>query len=87
MCKKLRILTIVDTHSRLWLAAAPRFTYRGENVVQTLEKVCARLGYPKIIRIDNGSEFISCDVDLWACAKDVTLDFSGIGKLAHRSVQ
>ena len=39
--KKLRILTIVDTHSRFCPAADPRFTYRGEDVVQTLEKVCA----------------------------------------------
>lgn len=31
--KKLRILTVVDTHSRLCPAADPRFTYRGKDVV------------------------------------------------------
>ena len=30
---KLRILTIVDTHSRFCPATDPRFTYRGEDVV------------------------------------------------------
>lgn len=35
--KKLRILTVVDTHSRYWPATEARFTYRGEDVVQTLE--------------------------------------------------
>ena len=72
---KLRILTIVDIHARFCPAADPRLTYRGEDVVQTLEQVCARFGYPKTIRVDNGSEFISRDLDLWAYAKDVPLDF------------
>ena len=44
--KKLRILTIVDTHSRYSPATDPRFAYRSEDVVQTLERVCAQIGYP-----------------------------------------
>jgi putative transposase len=74
--KKLRLLTIVDTHSRYSPATDARFTYRGEDVVQTLERVCGQIGYPKTIRVDNGSEFISRDLDLWAYANEVTLDFS-----------
>lgn len=34
------------------------------------------IGYPKTIRVDQGSEFVSRDLDLWAYAKGVTLDFS-----------
>lgn len=75
MGMKLRILTVVDTHSRLCPAADPRFAYCGEDVVQTLERVCAKVSYPKTIRVDSGSEFISRDFDLWAYANDVTLDF------------
>ncbi|MFY2822381.1 IS3 family transposase [Ruegeria sp. MALMAid1280] len=78
--KKLRILSIVDTHSRLCPAVDPRFTYRGEDVVQTLERICGKIGYPRTIRVDNGSEFISRDLDLWAYTNDVTLDFSRPGK-------
>ena len=37
-------------------------------------------GYPKSIRADNGPEFVSRDLDLWAYANDVTLDFSRPGK-------
>jgi putative transposase len=38
------------------------------------------VGYPKTIRIDQGSEFAGRDLDLWANAKGVTLDFSRSGK-------
>lgn len=78
--KKLRVLTVVDTFSRYVPVLDPRFSYRGEDVVQTLERVCAQTGYPKTIRVDNGSEFISRDLDLWAYANEVTLDFSRPGK-------
>jgi putative transposase len=34
----------------------------------------------KTIRVDQGSEFVSRDLDLWAYQKDVTLDFFRPGK-------
>ena len=78
--RKLRILTIVDTWWRYSPGIDPRFSYKGEDVVQILERICARTGYPKTIRVDQGSEFISRDMDLWAYQKGVTLDFSRHGK-------
>lgn len=80
MGKKLRILTIVDTFSRYVPALDARFSYRGEDVVATLEAVCGRTGYPRTIRVDQGSEFISRDMDLWAYQNGVVLDFSRPGK-------
>ena len=38
------------------------------------------MGYPKTIRVDQGSEFVSRDLDLWAYTRGVTLDFSRPGK-------
>lgn len=78
--RKIRILTVVDTFSRFSPIIDPRFSYRGENVVETLERVCREIGYPETIRVDQGSEFISRDLDLWAYQNDVTLDFSRPGK-------
>ncbi len=46
----------------------------------TLERVCGEAGYPKAIRVDQGSEFVSRDLDLWAYRHGVTLDFSRPGK-------
>lgn len=59
--RKIRVLTIIDTYSRFSPAVDARFSYRGEDVVQTLERVCRIVGYPKAIRVDQGSEFISRD--------------------------
>jgi len=78
--KKIRVLTVVDTFSRFSPVVDPRFSYRAEDVVGALERVCASVGYPKTIRVDQGSEFVSRDMDLWAYARGVTLDFSRPGK-------
>ena len=55
-------------------------SYRGEDVVQTMERICTQTRYPKMIRVDQGSEFISRDLDLWAYANGVALEFSRPGK-------
>jgi putative transposase len=38
------------------------------------------VGYPKTLRVDNGPELVSRDLDLWAYQRGVTLDFSRPGK-------
>jgi putative transposase len=78
--RKIRVLAIVDTFSRYVPVIDPRFSYRGEDVVQSLNRVCKQIGYPRTIRVDQGSEFISRDLDLWAYTNGVTLDFSRPGK-------
>lgn len=77
---KIRVLTIIDTFSRFSPAIEPRFRFRGADVVETLERVGRVYGLPKVIRVDQGTEFVSRDLDLWAYARGVTLDFSRPGK-------
>jgi putative transposase len=62
--RKLRVLTIVDTFSRFSPALEPRFTFRGIDVVEMLEKVSRQVGLPVTIRVDLGTEFVSRDLDL-----------------------
>ena len=45
-----------------------------------LERVCRQTGYPRVIWVDQGSEFVSRSLDLWAYQNNVTLDFSRPGK-------
>ena len=40
---------------------------------------------PKTIRVDNGPEFVSKELDLWAFMRGVTLDFSRPGKPTDNS--
>ena len=41
---KLRVLTIIDIFSRFSPALEPRFTFRGTDVVATLDRVCNEVG-------------------------------------------
>lgn len=77
---KIRILAIVDAFSKVSPAIDVRRRYKGSDVVNTLERVTAIYGMPQTIRVDNGPEFISKDLDLWAWMNGVTLDFSRPGK-------
>ncbi len=61
---KLHILTLVDTFSRYATAVVPQFRFRASDVVEVLERVCAQTGYPGSIPVDQGSEFISRELDL-----------------------
>jgi putative transposase len=64
--RKIRVLTIVDTFSRLSPAIDVRQSYRGSDVVKTLERVIREIGCAKTIRLDNGLEFVSRELDLGA---------------------
>lgn len=78
--RKLRALTVVDTFTRLCPVIGVDFQYKATDVVQTLNLAAERYGLPKRIRCDNGPEFVSKELDLWAYAKGVELDFSRPGK-------
>ena len=74
------MLTIVDTFSRFSPALIPRISFRGTDVVEVLERVGREVGLPTTIRVDQGTEFVSRDLDLWAYQRGVMLDFSRPGK-------
>lgn len=48
--RKLRVLTVVDTFPWFSPVIDPKFSYRGEDVVATLDHVCRQIGYPKTIK-------------------------------------
>jgi putative transposase len=78
--RKIRVLTVIDTFTRLSPAIDARQSFRGSDVVATLERLTREVGCPKTIRVDNGPEFVSRELDLWAFMRGVTLDFSRPGK-------
>src|SRR5947209_13552624 len=78
--RKLRMLTVVDCYTRECLAIDIGQSLKGEDVVDSLNRICAERGLPKTIKTDNGSEFISKVMDKWAYERGVELDFSRPGK-------
>ena len=58
----------------------PKRVYRLYHEMGLQLRVGRQVGFPKAIRVDQGTEFVSRDLDLWAYRRGVTLDFSRPGK-------
>jgi len=82
---KFRILTVVDVFTRRALAVDAGHRLKGENVVDTLNRLAREHGAPKAIFVDNGSEFTGRLMDMWAYHHQVRLDFSRPGKPTDNS--
>jgi putative transposase len=79
--RKFRALTIVDNYSRECLGIFCGQSLKGADVVAALEHIRTERGLiPERIQTDNGSEFISKEVDRWAYDNEVTMDYSRPGK-------
>lgn len=77
---RFKMLTVVDTYSKICPAIGVGTCYGGSDVVQALEQASQDYGLPKCIRVDNGLEFVSPDLDFLAYSQGVQLDFSIPGK-------
>jgi len=84
--KKFRALTVVDIFSRFCFAIEVKRSFTGLNVAEVMEFLKSKNNsVPKSIRLDNGPEFISKDLDRWASFNNVALDFSRKGKPTDNS--
>lgn len=78
--RRFRALTIVDIFSRECLGIEVDQGIKGDDVVNILDYIKSRRGTPRIIRCDNGPEFVSKVLDKWAYENHIVLDFSRPGK-------
>ena len=78
--RRFRALTILDVCTRQCLDIAVGRGLTGHDVARTLERLRFDRGLPQRIYCDNGTEFVSAAMDLWASTNRVTLDFSRRGK-------
>jgi putative transposase len=78
--RRFRVLTIVDVFTRESLAVEVGLSLKGTHVVEVLNRICAQRGAPRMLFCDNGSEFSSQIMDLWAYQNGVKIDFSRPGK-------
>ena len=75
-----RVLAAVDIHTRECVALEVAWRFGGVDVARILSDALRERGKPMAIRCDNGTEFTSKTLDLWAYTTGVTLDFSRPGK-------
>ena len=78
--RRFRCLTIIDVYTRASVAIEAGQSLKGEDVVRTLNRLKQERGVPKMLFCDNGSEFTSQAMDLWAYQNGVKIDFSRPGK-------
>ena len=78
--RKLRSLTVVDTHTRNCLAIESEQRLKGEEVVLALNRIKLQHGVAKFLYCDNGSEFSSQPRNLRACQNGVRIAFFRPGK-------
>jgi putative transposase len=73
-------LTVVGVFTRECLVIEVGQSLKGEHVVRVLNRTKVQRGAPKMLFCDNGSEFSSQAMDLWAYQNGVRIDFSRPGK-------
>ncbi len=78
--RSVRILSVIDVHTRECLALVPRQSFRGVDVADVLSELGGARKFPERINVDNGTEFTSKALDHWAYWNRVELDFSRPGK-------
>jgi len=78
--RRIKILTIVDLWDRNSPALEVDVSLPGRRVVCTLERLRQQGRLPHCLRLDNGPEFTGKELDAWAQAHNVRLDFIRPGK-------
>lgn len=78
--QRFRTLNLVDIFTRECLEIDVATSLTGRRVTEMLDRVCDREMPPRTITIDNGPEFISRALDVWAYERGVTLHFIRPGK-------
>jgi putative transposase len=78
--RKFRLLNIVDDFNRQMLAMEADISLPALRVIRVLEYLREFRGIPKMIRVDNGPEFISHALDEWCRKYSITLTYIQPGK-------
>lgn len=78
--RKFRTLNIIDDYNREALAIEPYFSIGSNRVIGTLKRIVVERGKPRMIRVDNGPEFISSALNDWCTEMGIKLHYIQPGK-------
>lgn len=82
----IRVLTDADQYTRECLTLYADTALSGEKVAIALDKIVVARGVPKSITVDNGMEFASKAMDLWAYTNGVHLDLIRPGRPVENGI-
>ena len=78
--RRFRTFNLIDDCTREVLAIEIDTSLSSKRIIRTLERVILDRGKPNIIRIDNGPEFTSKDLELWARDHEIKIQFIQPGR-------
>lgn len=73
--RKFRTFNVVDDFNREALAIEIDLNLPAQRVIRVLDRIALERGYPQMLRMDNGPEFISLALAEWAEDKAIKLEF------------
>jgi putative transposase len=78
--RRFRTFNLIDDCTREVLAIEIDTSLSSKRIIRTLERVILDRGKPNIIRTDNGPEFTSKDLELWARDNEIQIQFIQPGR-------
>ncbi len=81
--RQFRTVNVIDDFNREALGIRAGFSLPAERVVEFLDEIAEKRGYPLELRVDNGPENISSTMSNWAANNHVTIKFIQPGKPAQ----
>ena len=73
--RSFRLFNVIDDFNREGLTIDVDFSLPAERVVRALDRVIEWRGKPAVLRCDNGPEYVSKTLELWARKREIHLEF------------
>lgn len=78
--RRFRTFNVIDDCTREALAIEIDTSLSSKRIIRILERVILERGKPNIIRTDNGPEFTSKNLELWAKVNEIEIQFIQPGR-------
>ena len=75
-----RLFNVIDDYNREGLGIEVDFSLPAERVIRSLEQIIEWRGQPRAIRCDNGPEYVSGTLQVWAENRGIRVDYIQPGK-------
>lgn len=78
--RSIRVLNVIDDFNREALGIEVDFSLSSERVMRVLDQIIEWRGKPRMIRCDNGPEYLSAAITAWAKDRQIELRYIQPGK-------